>query len=651
MENNLSFAPLLLVVFLAFLVPITLARMKRLRLPIVVGEIVAGMIVGRSGFNWVNTQDPVLQLLAEFGFVFLMFLSGMEIDFSKIGSLGGTSSQASSRKNHRKTSEKITGSLWKPLPLGAITFGLTLALSAVFGLLLAGAGLVRNPWMMALILSTTSLGVVLPVLKEHDLSSGRYGQTILIGALIADFATMLLITVLVAVVSHGLTVDILLIGILFVAFFLFHRLGSLFFNRLPGVRRVLEELSHATAQIKVRAAFALMLVFVVLSQVLGAEIILGAFLAGAMITLLRTPEDEALTSQLEAIGFGFFIPIFFIKVGIDFNLAILLHSTTSLLLVPVLLLAAILVKFVPTLIYRFTYSWRETLAAGMLLSARLSLIIAASAIGLRLNIISPTVNSAIILVAILTVTLAPILFVHTLPQREEEAAQSIIIAGAGELGIEVARNLKAHNEQVLLIDFDETRVNRARQGGLDVEMADLTRPGPDLLPRLDQAKALVCTYNEASLNYQICQHARTVFGIPHVVAQVNSPQDIGRFEQLGAATMNAALDRAALLVLLTRNPAMYELLTRTDDSKEVCEVVVQNPLVVAKPLHQINLPGDLLVLALRRQGELLVPHGDTRLEESDHLTLVGSLEFIGEGQRIFSLDGHCEPASKGNGRI
>ena len=118
MENNLSFAPLLLVVFLAFLVPITLARVKRLRLPIVVGEIVAGMIVGRSGFNWVNTQDPVLQLLAEFGFVFLMFLSGMEIDFSKIGSLGGTPSQVESRQNHRRINEKIASRIWKPLPLG-----------------------------------------------------------------------------------------------------------------------------------------------------------------------------------------------------------------------------------------------------------------------------------------------------------------------------------------------------------------------------------------------------------------------------------------------------------------------------------------------------------------------------------------------------
>ncbi len=466
MENNPSFAPLLLVVFLAFLVPLTLARVKRLRLPIVVGEIIAGMIVGRSGFNWVNAQDPVLELLAEFGFVFLMFLSGMEIDFSKIGSLGGTSGQPGPRAL-QKTSEPTTRKIWRPLPLGLITFALTLILSALFGLLLVSLGLARNPWMMALILSTTSLGLVLPVLKEHGLSSGRYGQTILIAALIADFATMLLITVLVAVVSHGLTLNILLIGILFVVFFLFYRLGSFFFNKLPAVRRVLEELSHATAQIKVRAAFALMLIFVVLSQVLGAEIILGAFLAGAIITLLRTPEDESLTMQLEAIGFGFFIPIFFILVGVDFDLSVLLGSTSSLLLVPLLLLAAILVKFVPTLLFRASFSWRETLAAGTLLSARLSLIIAASAIGLRLNIISTTVNSAIILVAILTVTLAPVLFVHTLPPRAEEASQMVIVAGAGELGIEVTRNLLAHNEHVLLVDMDETRINRARQRGAE----------------------------------------------------------------------------------------------------------------------------------------------------------------------------------------
>lgn len=637
MENNHSFAPLLLVIFLAFLVPLVLARMRRLRLPIIVGEIIAGMIVGRSGLNWVNTNDPILVLLAEIGFVFLMFLSGMEIDFSKIGSLGGASDQVDTQAGQNEAKLALR-KIWRPLPLGLITFSLTLILSVVVGEYLVHLDLARNPWMMALILSTTSLGVVLPVLKERGLSSGRYGQTILIAALIADFATMLLITVLVAQVSHGLTVDILLIGILFVAFFLFYHVGSLFFNRIPEVRRILEELSHATAQIKVRAAFAIMLMFVVLSQVLGAEIILGAFLAGAVVTLLSRPEDEPLVSQLEAIGFGFFIPIFFIKVGIDFNLAVLLGSTTSLLLVPVLLLAALLVKFIPMLLFRATFSWRETLAAGTLLSARLSLIIAASAIGLRLNIISEPVNAAIILVAILTVTLSPLLFVQILPRRDEEELQLVVVAGADELGIEVARNLMAHNEYVLLVDLDETRVDRARQRGLDVKLADPTNPGTDLAIQLDQAKALVCTYDDVDLNYQICLQARTVFGIPHVVAQVNSPRHIGQFEHLGAATMNAALDRAALLVLLTRNPAMYELLTRTSDNKEVCEVVVCNRQVISKALHQVNLPGDLLVLAMRRQGELLVPHGNTYLEEGDHLTLVGSLEFIEEGKFLFCRD-------------
>jgi Kef-type K+ transport system membrane component KefB len=85
MEESLSFLPLLIVLFLAFLVPIALSRFKRIRLPIVVGEILAGIIIGRSGFGWVQHHEVVLDLLAELGFVFLMFLSGMEIDFTNLG--------------------------------------------------------------------------------------------------------------------------------------------------------------------------------------------------------------------------------------------------------------------------------------------------------------------------------------------------------------------------------------------------------------------------------------------------------------------------------------------------------------------------------------------------------------------------------------
>ena len=147
---------------------------------------------------------------------------------------------------------------------------------------------------------------------------------------------MLLITVVVAALSHGLALDILLIGVLFVAFFLMYQFGAMFFNQIPAVRRMIDELSTATAQIKIRIAFTIMLVFVALAEMLGTEIILGAFLAGAVISLLSTPEDDETMHQLESFGFGFFIPIFFIMVGVDFNFDALLASSQALLLLPIL---------------------------------------------------------------------------------------------------------------------------------------------------------------------------------------------------------------------------------------------------------------------------------------------------------------------------
>ncbi|MYH61375.1 MAG: cation:proton antiporter, partial [Caldilineaceae bacterium SB0675_bin_29] len=339
-----SFTPLLIVISLAFIVPLLLTRFERLRLPIVVGEILAGIIVGSSGFGWVTHEDQLLTLLAEFGFVFLMFLAGMEIDFANlnielpgVARAGGTRTDlTSSQGRERRT--------FGPLSISLMGFILTLSLSAIVGFALLQVGLVSSPWMMALIMSTTSLGVVMPVLKEQELIRGRFGQTILIAALVADFATMILITVVIATISHGLTLDIHLISLLFVVFFLLYRLGIVSLNRFDSLRRTLEDLSHTTARIKIRGAFTIMLLFVVLAEVLGAEIILGAFIAGAMLSLLSTREDLEAMHQLEAVGFGFFNPIFLIMVGVNFNLGALLGSTDALILLPFLVLPAFQVK-------------------------------------------------------------------------------------------------------------------------------------------------------------------------------------------------------------------------------------------------------------------------------------------------------------------
>lgn len=621
MEEELSFLPLLIVVFLAFIVPITLTQFRKLRLPIVVGEIIAGIIVGRSGLGWVAHHDMVLDLLAEFGFVFLMFLSGMEIDFSSLGLSFGK------RVEHQEPRR------WGPVSIGGLSFIITLVSSLALGYVFFRMDLVTSPWMIALILSTTSLGVVVPVLKEQGMSSGRYGQTLLMAALIADFVTMLLITVVVAALSFGLTLDILLIGILFVAFFFMVRFGDVFFNKIPGVRRILEELSGATAQIKVRAAFTMMLIFVALSEVLGTEIILGAFLAGAIVSLLRQPEDADLVHQLDAIGFGFFIPIFFIMVGVDFNLAVLMESPQAIVLVPILLLAAILVKILPALVFRLNFGWKETFGAGSLLSARLSLIIAASAIGLRLGVISEPVNSAIILVAIITVASAPLIFTRIMPKKVSER-RPIIVVGAGSLGLHVAEQLRGHHEWVIVLDTEIERIERAKGRDFEAYQACIDCQDDEVIPYMDKAKSLVCVYSNVEVNYEVCYNARTIYGIEHVVTRIDVPGELHRFEALGVTTMNAAVDQAYLLAILVRNPDAYELLTRTTDDKEVSEVVVRNPKFFGLTLGEINLPGDLLIMALRREGELMVPQGNTVLNAGDHLTVVGSLECVERSREI-----------------
>jgi len=411
MHEAHSFAPLLIVVILASLVPLLLSSVRgRLVIPIVVGEIVAGMIVGRSGFGWVVPENGALELLKELGFVLLMFLSGMEIDF---------------RSLRRLDPVRAARSHWRPLPLAVLNFGTTLLLAGAFAWGLKSVGATTDAWMMALILSTTALGVVVPILKEARVNQSLFGQTILLATVIADFVTMFLISVLVAVISRGLTAEILLVFLLFVAFFFAARFGS-FLSRIEPLQRIIQELSHATAQIKVRAAFSTLLIFVVLAEKLGIEIIVGAFLAGAIVALLRTPEDRELSSQLEAIGFGFFIPIFFIMVGVDFNLPALLYSSGALLSVPLVLIAAIAVKIIPALVFRLNHTWREAFAAGILMCPRLSLIIAAAAIGEKLEIIDESMNAAIVLVAIVTVTASPLAFLRVFPAPGVKVARGAV---------------------------------------------------------------------------------------------------------------------------------------------------------------------------------------------------------------------------------
>ena len=605
----MRFLPLLLVVLLAAIVPFVLARFRHI--PVVVGEILAGVIIGPSVLGWVNGHEPTLDLLAEIGFAFLMFLSGLEIDFSILFA-------ASNQKKDNGIN---------PLMLAGLSFALTLVLSLTIGFGLTLAGFVHDPWMMTLILSTTSLGIVVPVLKERRISSSRFGQTILLAALLADFLTMFLITVYVAAHSTGLSLEILLIVLLFVPVVLFYQLGARWL-RIPAVRRIFEELSDATAQIKVRGAFAIMVGFVVMAQMIGAELILGAFLGGVLASLLSGSGEEKLRHKLDAIGFGFFVPLFFIFVGIQFDLDAFIEEPGAWLLLPVLLVGAFGIKLLSALIFRLSFSWRESLSSGMLLSARLSLIIAASAIGLRLGSINQSTNAAIILVAALTATIAPLSFNTLQPGIGKNQRRRItLIYGSNDLAFQVARHLQGHGEEVCFVETEEYAAGQINEQGFELQYGadNFTGCIDSLSP--SQIEAFMALDLEDASNLEACRAARAR-GIDHVITFVVEPLLLPDFKRLGVQTLTPSIHRSSVLALMARNPAMFELMTSTTDDRDLREMVLENPELHGKHVNEINFPSDLRILAIRRDEEVIVPHGATRLAVGDHITVLGDLDML-----------------------
>jgi len=600
MDPRLEFLPLLLLLFLAFLVPPMLSRFRWL--PVVVGEIIVGMIVGRSGLNIVR-PDATLEFLAEIGLAILMFLSGLEIDFSVLTS-----------------PPRIRGRRASPLLLAGTSFLLTIGLAGLFSRELVARGLTDDIVMVGLILSTTSLGIVLPVLKERRLSAGAFGQTLLLAALLADFVTMLLITVYVTIRAKGLSLDILLVALLFVAALVAFRVGRAALRK-SAADRVFDDIIQVSSKTRLHASMALLLAFVILAGLLGSEMILGAFLAGAVLSLLSGAHQTQLKGDLDAIGFGFFIPVFFLMIGVQFDLPALLRSRRTWILAPLLLVAAYLIKVLPALLFKLRFTWKETLAGGFLLSSRLSLIIAASGIGLRLGVIDESTNAAFILIAAVTATLSPVLFNGLTSAGAASDRTSIAIVGITDLALQTARELSTRKEKICFIEWASAEGDAARQAGFPVLQASSAASGLGAI-KLPPLKSLLVLTPEDDLNAEFCREARTL-GILHVVVLVNDTARLSEFAALGAQPFAPALYRATLLALMARHPDLFGVMASGRAHHQVREIPVLSRAVSGRSLKDLALGGDLLVLSVRRGGESLIPHGDTKLVQGDWVTVYG----------------------------
>jgi len=379
MPMTLTISPyvlLLAIAGFAFIIPILSGRIG---VPAVVGEIICGILFGLLGFSPEAEGRIVIDFLASFGLIFLMFLVGLEIDFSKV---------------------EVHGA--KLFIFGTFIFIITLGIS-IFLTTKLGFGLY-----LALVLSTSAVGLTVPTIREQGLLKSDFGQTVLISAFIADFATVLLVTVYTLYFKKGVTGEMLLIALVFVLFFIVYYVGKLAIWHYPERLSVWFK-SDQPSEMGVRAAFALLLVFVALSEIadIKAIAILGAFLAGVMLSLLFRG-GTVLEQKLFGIGYGFLIPIFFISVGMQFDLGALTRG--GIYLVPMLLVLAFVVKIAPSLLFLIRHSLKESISAGVLLSSRLSLIIAMATVGVELGLVDTAMESAIIVLALITSISCPTIF-------------------------------------------------------------------------------------------------------------------------------------------------------------------------------------------------------------------------------------------------
>ena len=390
---NVSFSGLLIIAIVAFAAPLLLGLTPARRLPAVVLEIVAGILIGPSVLGWVKVDLPI-SILSVLGLAFLLFLAGLEVELARL----------------RGRLLAFVGSAF------LISFGLALLIG--FGLYFAGQ--VVSPMLIAIILVATGLGIVIPVLKDAGESDSDFGQLVISGAMFAEFGSIILLSLFFSREATSTTTKLVLLGgfVLLAAGFTFVLLRL---ERSMRIAAVLLRLQDTTAQIRVRGAFMLLVAFVALASLLGLETILGAFIAGVILRLVdgdRMMTHPQFRQKLEAVGFGVFIPVFFVTSGIQFDLAALFSNPATILRVPIFLVALLLVRGVPALLYRPLVGSRRSIVAGLLQATSLTFIVAASQIGLELGLITKATGAALIAAGLLSVLIFPLLALTVLRRAE-----------------------------------------------------------------------------------------------------------------------------------------------------------------------------------------------------------------------------------------
>jgi Kef-type K+ transport system membrane component KefB len=400
---EVDFANLLGVLAIALLAPLALGFAPRLRVPAVVLEIVLGVMVGPSALGWLE-PDLAVQIVSLLGLAMLLFLAGLEVDTRSLG--GGL------------------------LPLAVAGFALSLLIGWVAGLGLDAAGWVKDPLLLAVAVSATSLGLVVAVLKDAGQLGSPLGQTTIAASSLADFAAVLLLSLLFSADGKGTGSQLLLFA-LFAGIVGLVALAAATSARNMRLSSVVLRLQDTTAEIRVRAAMLLLIAFAVVAERLGLESILGAFLAGAAVAALDrdSTSHPHFTLKLDAIGYGFLIPVFFVTSGMRLDVSGLVDEPSQLLRLPVFLLVLLLARGLPALLYLRRLGTPNSVAAGLLQATSLPFLVAATQIGVLTGRMSTTTATGLVCAGLVSVLVFPALAMAVARPAEHEETDEAVARG------------------------------------------------------------------------------------------------------------------------------------------------------------------------------------------------------------------------------
>ncbi|KGP74338.1 monovalent cation:proton antiporter family protein [Pontibacillus yanchengensis] len=609
-HGSASVTSLVIVILAAFITPILLHRFKLRTVPIVVAEIIVGLIIGKSGFDLIES-GMWLETLSTLGFIFLMFLSGLEIDFSAFA--GGQKKEKTAEGNFAPNPLKIASSMFVVILL------LSLGMSYLFVVF----DFIDNVFLMTLIISTISLGVVVPTLKDAGMMKTHIGQIVLLVTVIADLSTMILLAIFVSIYGGEESGSMWLLLILFGAGVLIYFLGKKFRDQ-----SFVQTMSKGTVQIDTRAIFTIIMVLVGISETVGAENILGAFLAGVIVALL-SPNQE-MVKRLDSFGYGFLIPIFFVMVGVGIDIPKLFQDSKILLLMPLLFLALVVAKMVPSLMLRRWYSWKEVFASGSILTAKLSLVIAAATIGQEMGLITTRMEGALILVSVISCLIAPVIFKKLYNQDEEESEHSYTVSfiGSNRMTLPVVRELdpklyETHLYHTKVEKVDERISNSCFQIN-DVESYDVD----DLHGQgIFDVDVLVVSTGDEQQNAVIAKYAKDR-GVERVIARAETSELNNELKAYGVEVFSVFLSSKALLKAMIVAPNSVDLLTKQES--QLYQINMNNPRYDGMYLRNFPFTGDVIMVRIFREKDSIVPHGDTELKMDDRLIVTGSSEYVEE---------------------